>query len=136
MAGARFQFQILLGFTVILAASGCGDNRTLVSVNVSPAVANAQSAPVQFTATGTFSKPPTPVVPLTGIVWCIGSTNGTCNGNINSGATVDGNGLATCAPGFSGTVNVLAGKPATMMSPVPDGSTPLKVFGAASLSCP
>jgi hypothetical protein len=134
MVSTRAPLWILL-LLIATLVTACGDNRKLVSVSVAPSQVSAQSAPVQFTATGTFSRPPSPVSPVNGIVWCIGSVDGTCNGNINAGAIVDGMGKATCNPGFSGTVNVLAGTPA-MASPNPDGAFPLKVFGTAALACP
>src|ERR1700751_3778810 len=66
----------------LLGMPGCGNSK-LSAVSVSPAVADAQNFPsgqVQFTAIGSYgsSKP----VPLNNVTWCIGSTNGGCNGNI------------------------------------------------------
>jgi hypothetical protein len=117
---------------------GCGGSRQLQSVSVMPAAADAQNFPgaqVAFAATGTFNKPPSPQ-PLTNsaISWCVGSAQGVCMGNVNPGATVDANGEAKCVPGFSGTVNILAGK--AMVGMNPDGGSQMTVFGTAKLTCP
>lgn len=132
---------------VVAAAVSCGGgNRQLQTVSLQPAQADAKNFPrgqVQFTATGTFSHPPSPV-PLTSkdVTWCVGEltnvanpTAGVCVGNIATVATVDQNGLAQCtgAP-FPGTEYILAGTPLPSMNP--DGPTQLKVFGAATLTCP
>jgi hypothetical protein len=124
---------------VALGTAGCGSSRQLQSVTLSPASADAQNFPngqVSFTATGTFSKNPSPVQ-LTGkdVTWCAGSSGGLCVGNINPGITVDQNGLAQCVPGFTRTVMILAGtKSSSVMNP--DGGSQLKIFGAAQLTCP
>ena len=123
-----------------LFASGCGNSRQLQSVAVSPATANAQNFPngqVQFSATGTFNKPPSPQ-PLTAkdVTWCVatGPDTGACAGNINKGAFVDTNGVANCVANFSGTATILAGQ--AMPSMNPDGGSQLRVFGKAQLVCP
>jgi hypothetical protein len=123
---------------IALGIASCGSSRQLQSVTLSPASADAQnfsSGQVPFTATGTFSKPPSPA-PLTSkdVMWCAGSSSGDCVGNVNPGATVDQNGLAQCLPGFTGTVTILAGTGATIT--MPDTGSQLKVFGAAQLTCP
>lgn len=124
---------------VSLGTAGCGSSRQLQSVTLSPASADAQNFPngqVSFTATGTFSKKPSPLQ-LTGkdVTWCAGSSSGMCVGNINPGITVDQNGLAQCVPGFTGTVTILAGtKSFSMMNT--DGGSQLKIFGTAQLTCP
>ena len=122
-----------------LILSACGNGRQLRSVALSPAAADAHSFPggqVSFVATGTFSNSPSPVT-LTSkdVSWCIGGSDGTCAGNINTGATVDQTGVAQCNAGFVGTAIVLAGKPSSMMV-MPDTGSPLKVFGSAKLTCP
>jgi hypothetical protein len=121
----------------VLATPGCGDSRQLQSVSLTPAMADIQSfstGVVPFTATGTFSRPPSPA-PLTSqdVVWCIGTSNGACAGNIVVGAAVDQMGKAHCLPGFVGTANILAGKPLPVMNP--DQGPQLKIFGAAQLTC-
>lgn len=130
--------SFLLLSTVAIWTLGCGSGRQVQSVVVTPRVADARSSPtgeVQFLATGTFSKPPSPV-PLKSseVTWCAGSTGGKCVGNINAGVTVDQNGLAQCVPGFTGTVTILAGTGGAVANP--DGGAQLKTFGAAQLTCP
>ena len=96
-----------------LGIVGCGSSRQLQSVTLSPASADAQNFPngqVSFTATGTFSKKPSP-------------------------QTLTSKGLAQCLPGFTGTVTILAGtESSSMMNP--DGGSQLKIFGGAELTCP
>jgi hypothetical protein len=128
--------------SVLLAAiltSGCGSSRQLQSVSLSPATTDAQNysnGQVPFTATGTFSKPPSPS-PLTSkdVLWCVGLSAGQCAGNINPGATVDQNGVAQCVPAFVGTTYIMAGTAGTPTMN-PDGSQPLKIFGTAQVTCP
>jgi hypothetical protein len=128
-----------LALLATLVTSGCGSSRQLQSVALSPASADAQSFPggqVPFSAKGTFSKPPSPSdLTSKDVVWCAGSSTGTCAGNIYVGAIVDQNGVAQCGLGFTGTATILAGKgSAAPMNP--DGGTQLKVFGSAKLTCP
>jgi hypothetical protein len=120
--------SMILLTTVLLA---CGSSHSLQSVTVSPATAASSKA--QFTATGIYNSSPTSVDITASTTWCIGSSNGVCDGNIAQGATVSA-GLAQCLTGFSGTVTVLAGKAASMG--LPDQGQQLKPYGAAQLTCP
>jgi hypothetical protein len=129
---------LLLALTT-LGVVGCGSSRQLQSVTISPASADAQNfsaGQVSFTATGTFSKNPSPQkLTSKDVTWCAESSTGMCVGNINPGITVDPNGLAQCLPGFTGTVTILAGaESSSMMNP--DGGSQLKIFGGADLTCP
>ncbi|HET9407177.1 MAG TPA: hypothetical protein VFO39_08050 [Candidatus Sulfotelmatobacter sp.] len=133
---AAFPLLLIVGLFTL----ACGSSRTLKSVTVSPATATQNSANgVQFSATGVFSKPPSPQV-LTNkdIAWCIAAPGAgvtECAGNVlNTGATVDQNGLAQCVAGFSGNVTILAGKLASTMPT--DGPRQMSVFGSAQLTCP
>src|SRR5260370_17060546 len=93
----------------LLAMLGCGNSK-LTSVNLSPTAADAQNFPsgqVQFTATGTYSNS-SKVVPLTNVTWCIGSTTGSCNGNIATSASVNNSGFAQSLPGQTGPVTATA----------------------------
>lgn len=125
----------------IILIAGCGGRgaRELVSVNVTPNAADAQSFPngqVQLMASGTFNLPPSPVqLTSQDVMWCIGDPNGHCAGFINSGATVSPSGLAQCNSGFNGIVTVLAGQPQAP-APMPDVGTQLRIFGTAQLTCP
>ena len=136
------RLQLLLLLTLLVVTLACGSSRTLQSVSVMPAAANAQNFPsgqVSFTATGTFSKPPSPQK-LTGqdVTWCVGVTAGSCAGNIAVGVTVDQNGVASCFAnppgGLPKTWIVMAGK--AMPAMMPDGGSQMTVFGSAQLTCP
>jgi hypothetical protein len=120
--------SIILLTSILLA---CGSSRSLQSVAVSPAT--AANSTTQFTATGIYNSSPTSVDITASTTWCIGSSNGICDGNIAQGATVSA-GLAQCLAGFSGTVTVLAGKAASMG--IPDQGQQLKPYGSAQLTCP
>jgi hypothetical protein len=119
----------------MLILAGCGNSK-LTSVTITPAAADAQNFPngqVQFTAMGRFSDSSKPL-PLTTVTWCVGSSNGLCNGNIASSATIDSSGLAHCTGGLNGTATILAGTGSSMG--MPDTGQQLRVFGAAKLTCP
>ncbi|HTM36939.1 MAG TPA: hypothetical protein VL156_09340 [Terriglobales bacterium] len=107
----------------VLFLTACGSTRP---ITVSPASADAQNFPngiVHFKATGVTSP-----------TWCIGTANGSCNGNIASIATIDVNGQAQCLAGHSGTVTILAGSGGQVMNP--DGGMQLSHFDSAQLTCP
>lgn len=110
-----------------LLAAGCGSsNRVIQSVTVTPATADAQNFPngqVQFTASGNYSAPPSPVA-LSQAGWSLSE------GGI---ATLTGNGLAQCVPGATGTVTVKAGVSGPCSG---TGCTAVQIVGTAQLSCP
>jgi Bacterial Ig-like domain (group 2) len=124
---------LLFAAVVCLATNGCGTNsmRVLQSMTVTPAVADAAKSPggkVQFTATGTFSQPPSPAVvpfvePYTGS-WMVSNPDV---------ATVSQTGLAQCVPGASGTVDVKAIASANSAG---FGAMSIAVTGTAKLTCP
>jgi hypothetical protein len=132
---------------LLMAITACGNGRQLRSVSVSPATADAKNfagGQVQFTATGTFSKAPSPA-PVTNpeIFWCVGGavsaanpTAGVCSGNTAQFASVDQTGLAQCSPSppQQTTVYVLAGIPEKPLNP--DIGPTLKIYGSAQLTCP
>jgi hypothetical protein len=106
-------------------------------------VATAQNGHVQFTATGQFSAPPSPVT-LTSkdVTWCSGevanaphASPNSCIGNVAPFATVDQNGLATCGAASHGTGYILAGAQ-QIMSMNPDAGSQFKISGYATLTCP
>lgn len=134
----RFGPLLLLSVLLfaVLATPGCGSNRQLQSIAVSPAVADAQDFPdgkVQFAAAGAFSRSPTPVSPLT-VKWSIGPWFNVAQ---RTDVTVDSNGVAQCL-GFVGTVQVWA--TAAVNPDVPPAQIdPFKtktVLGTAQLTCP
>ena len=127
-------------FLLSLVTLGCGSGRQLQTVKIAPAAATSQA---QFTATGTFSKPPSPVT-LTSkdVTWCVGvltnalnATPNACVGNVAPFATVDQNGMAQCNAATHGSGYILAGA-SQMFSMNPDGGSQFKVSGYATLSCP
>lgn len=126
---------------VIIALAGCGGQgaRELVAVSITPSTADAQNFPlaqVQFAATATYNQPPlTAQLTSQNVMWCIGDRSGHCAGFIQTGATIDGNGLARCNSGFNGTLTVLAGQPVSQPSN-PDVGIQLRTFGQAQLTCP
>jgi hypothetical protein len=128
----------LVLLTAILgpALNGCGmnsmtPNRVLQSMTVSPAIADAARSPdgkVQFMASGTFSRPPSPdvvtfVAPYSGS-WAVSNL---------AVATISPSGLAQCVAGASGTVNVIAIASANSAGP---GAMSIAVRGTAKLTCP
>ncbi len=131
----RKAFGFVVGLS-LLGMLGCG-NSGLTSVSVSPAVANAQNFPngqVQFTAMGIYGGS-SKRVPVSNLIWCVGTSTGSCFGNIAVPASVDGNGLAQCHNVAAGTVTIIAGTGGQQM-PMPDGGQQLQVFGTAQLTCP
>lgn len=133
LGGILARFKILLPATLLLAgiellASGCGSStpRLLQSISVTPANANAQSFPngqVQFTAVGTYSRPPSQS-PLTQAGWSVSDPNI---------ATISQSGLAQCTPGASAKVTVKASTSAPCSG---TGCTAALLSGTAQLSCP
>jgi hypothetical protein len=128
---------------LLLATVSCGSGRHLQSVTLQPSVATAQNGQFQFTATGTFSAPPSPAT-LTSkdVTWCTGeltsapsASPNSCIGFVIPFATVDQNGLATCNPTLHGTGYILAGAH-PIASMIPDEGSQFKVSGYATLTCP
>jgi hypothetical protein len=126
---------LILSTALSIACSGCGanssPNRVLLSMSITPAVADAAtsaSRQVQFTATGTFSRPPSPdavpfVAPYSGS-WLVSNPKA---------ATITQTGLASCPPGGSGIVTVTAVASANSAGP---GAMSTAVSGTAKLTCP
>ena len=135
----------LVGALLLLswAAASCGSGRHLQTITLQPSVVTAQNGHAQFTATGQFSAPPSPLT-LTSkdVTWCTGevanapnASPNSCIGNVAPFATVDQNGLATCGTASHGTGYILAGAQ-QIMSMNPDGGSQFKISGYATLTCP
>jgi hypothetical protein len=139
MKRSKFLFTGPFVLAAALATLGCGSGRQLQSVTLVPASADAKDYPngqIPMTATGMYSQPPSPVLLTSNdIVWCVGTSNGLCNGNIASPVIVDVNGVAQCSLGKTGTATVLAGKPSSK-AVTPDGGSQLKIFASAQVTCP
>lgn len=120
----------VLIFAGILIAAGCGSGnspRQLQSISLSPTSADAQNFPngqVQFTATGTFTQPPSPA-PTTPLSWNLSDA---------TLATVSQNGVAQCKSGAVGATKVLAlGGTAPCVG---TGCAAALIVGSAQLTCP
>jgi hypothetical protein len=124
---------LLLTTALAAVLTGCGansmaPNRVLLSMAISPAVAAPAAGQVQFSATGTFSLPPSPdTVPF------VSPYSGTWTISNPKIATISQTGLATCVPGAAGTVIVSAIASANSAGP---GQMSIAVSAAAKLTCP
>jgi hypothetical protein len=140
MSRSGFALNTSLLIAVIALAMpnlGCGamnssQNRVLQSIAVTPASADAQSfsmGQVPFTATGTYSEPPSPapvsfVAPYSG-GWMVSDTRI---------ATISQSGMAQCIAGATGTVTVTA--KASANSGTGTQNISVAVSGTATLKCP
>ena len=107
---------------------------SIESITISPAAADAQNYPngqVQFTATGYYNRPPSPITPLA-------ATWGVCRNNVPATeVTVNSNGLAQCTAGAAGAYSVFAGdfpNPSCLAISACGGGC--MVTGTAQLTCP
>jgi hypothetical protein len=129
---------------IVLFAAGCGgisgfvlisNGRLLVSLTVTPTVADPVQFPsgqVQFAASGNFNMDPMFVNPMSNVVWTVdrGPFNTTPE---LAHATITANGVAQCAVGFIGTVQVIATAPANPNQGLTQNN---QVVGTAQLRCP
>ena len=131
---------LLLAVLAIAITLACGSSpRILQSATLSPPTADAQSSPVQFTATGYFNQQPSPVKLLT-------ANWGACDQNQRTTAvSVSPDGLARCAAGAVGTYTVWAvaerggdscGPAGTVPANPCGGAGECQVTGTAQLTCP
>lgn len=136
VAGSLFAVAVIAVQTIgcgAMSSSLMNSNRVLQSMTITPASADAQASPggqVQFTATGKFSKSPSPaavtfVPPYSGS-WASSDPN---IATVNSSS-----GLATCVAGASGTVTVTA--MASTNAATGTAATSTAVQGMAKLTCP
>jgi hypothetical protein len=132
--GPQFFFFLLLVAAAITLACGSSSpsTRQLQTVTISPASADGQA---QFSATGDYTKPPSPVSPLT-VTW------GACYQNVpTTEVTVSSAGFAQCAAGAStGTYTVWAygsnAQGAVCNAITACGGGCGRVTGTAQLTCP
>jgi hypothetical protein len=140
--GLGVSFAVLIFGAGVLLSCGGGSSsqRQLTSISLVPASADAKDYPngeVQFLATGTYSAPPSPVVPI-GAQWgaCAAPSSATTS------VTVSSSGQAQCAAGASGTFTVWASDPATLPAgaytcPIQDAcGGGCNIEGKAQLTCP
>jgi len=127
---------VVLAIAITLA---CGSSpRALQTVTLSPATADAQGSPVQFTASGYFNDQPSPAK-LTAANW------GACYQNQRATAvSVSSSGLAQCAAGAVGTYTVWAwaqsaacgGNNGEIPANPCGGAGQCQPTGTAQLTCP
>jgi hypothetical protein len=126
---------LLLAAVITLSCGTSSTTRSIQSLTVSPTTANGINGPVQFTATGIFNTPPSPVTPVAAI-W------GACDQNGPTTAiTVSSNGVAQCTSGASGTYTVWAyvvqqGQKACPQYVTACGGGGCQVTSTAQLTCP
>ena len=138
---AKYGSVSLLVILAIVMISACGSSpRVLQSVSLSPAMADAQGAPVQFTVTGYFNQQPSPAT--------LSTTNwGACYQNQSTtDVSVSSDGMAQCANGAVGTYTVWTwaersgGSCGSSTLPLPvnpcGGAGECQVTGTAQLTCP
>ena len=125
-------FLVLLVLATAIAIA-CGSSHTLQSIAVNPATADANGEPVQFTATGYYNNPPSPITPQP-------ATWGACYQNMpTNNVSVSSTGLAQCASGAAGTYTVFAYDLVGKACPQwvgPCGGSGCSVTGTAQLTCP
>ncbi|HUO15730.1 MAG TPA: hypothetical protein VMX38_12140 [Verrucomicrobiae bacterium] len=132
-AASPYVLPSLLVLIAVLTLA-CGSpsmGRGLQSVTISPTSAEGQ---MQFTATGFFNVPPSPVTPLT-VTW------GACYQNESTTeVSVSKTGFAQCGPGASGTYTVwgygMSGAQACPAYVTACGGGGCQVTGTAQLTCP
>lgn len=127
----RNRVGLIAGPVVVLAAAlGCGtsdSNRVLQSITVTPRSAVANGQQVQFTATGTFSKPPSPApVPF------VAPYSGSWQSSDLAIASIDQNGMAKCNTAGTTTITAIA----SSNSCTKMGCMSVGVAGTATLTCP
>jgi len=119
----------------LLVASGCGSNRQLRSITVTPATADAKNflnSQVQFTAAGTYTDGSTSS--SLSVRWSI--DNPFFPPPLPTGITLSSSGLAACT-GFVGAVTITATAPTDPTMPVTSMTPSMaNVTGSAQLTCP
>jgi hypothetical protein len=129
--------------SITLACGAASSQRQAQALTVSPASADAQDYPngqVPFTATGTFSLPPTPVSPLQANWSAAAEQDG--NYTPTTAVSINSKGVAQCTSGASGVYAIGAWVP---KNPNPPTCEVIGVFGdppcnsvlaTAQLTCP
>ena len=124
----------ILVIEIVACGSNMNSSRYLQSITVTPATADAQGGQVQFTATGTYNRPPSPVQ-LTfnmdqSFTFAVDDTNIAA---IVSGGADTGTLTAKCMPGASGTTSVSAHAAGHAGG---TANTPILLHSSATLTCP
>jgi len=131
-------------FVILLFLAGCdgfsgflviSNGRLLLSVTVSPSFADPihfAGGQVQFTAAGSFNMAPMAENPMANVIWTV-DRPAFSTAPDSGHATISPNGLAQCAVGFIGTVQVIATAAA---NPNQAFSQSNQVVGTARMNCP
>lgn len=129
---------------ILLFLGGCGgfsgflvisNGRLLLSISVSPTFADPIHFPggrVQFTAAGSFNMTPMTENPMANVIWTVDRPAFSTAPDPGH-AFISPNGLAQCAMGFIGTVQVIATAPANPSQAISQSN---QVVGTARLNCP
>lgn len=130
---STFCAVVLLTLSLSLLACGNSAPQQLQSAAVTPATAIASNFPngmVQFTATGSFDRPPSPKV-LNPAMWILQPSSA----YPQDAVSVSASGVAQCKAGFAGTVTIRGGGEVCPRDP--RMGIPCRfVFGTAQLTCP
>jgi hypothetical protein len=139
-----FGFKMCL-LAVLFTIVGCNamhtdmnSNRMLMSMSITPTIVTAQNSmngQVQFAATGTFSRPPSPA-PVT----FMAPFSGGWSVSDMEVATINQNGMAQCMHTGMVTITAQASSNSTsmpgMMSSMSGGMSSTAVTAHATLTCP
>jgi hypothetical protein len=140
----RFLRTCLPAMALIFLLAGCegfslfvgvNNGRLLVAVSVNPTVVDPihfPSGQVQFTASGNFNMAPMTENPMTNVMWTV-DRPAFSNAPDLGHATISQTGLAQCAVGFIGTVQVFATAPANPGQPLSQSN---QMAGTARMNCP
>jgi hypothetical protein len=140
MAVRKDALATLFAVGLALEALGCGtsmsnSNRVLQSMTVTAASTSGNNSPVTFTATGTFSKIPSPSpVPFTAPYSGSWQVSDPAIATLVSTGAGDGTASFQCVGGAAGTVTVTAIASSNAASGTKASGTAVKA--TASLTCP
>jgi len=120
------------GFSMFV---GINNGRLLVAISVNPTVVDPIHFPngqVQFTASGNFNMAPMTEDPMTNVMWTV-DRPAFSNAPDLGHATITQTGLAQCAVGFIGTVQVFATAAANPSQPLSQNN---QMVATARMNCP
>lgn len=132
---AAFALISLAGCESFSLFVGVNNGRLLVAVSVHPTVADPIHFPngqVQFTASGNFNMAPMTENPMSKVMWTVDRPAFGAAPDLGH-ATISQTGLAQCAVGFIGTVQVIATAATNPNQPLSQSN---QVVGTARMNCP
>jgi hypothetical protein len=121
---------------VLLTSCGRGSGRVLESISITPNPVVAKDGTIQLVATGTFSSAPVTVTPLL-VDWSQSLCDNLCNAAtpaVIGPISVNVDGVATCAKGWTGTAPVQATAPKDPNLPQDTQNVPV-VRCTANMTC-